>query len=261
MAKMRVICPECQHKHMVQYGVQAKTTGVRSHRLTDNKFKYEITVPEHVSNEAIRFSNIRDDLIGAAIFGALVGGPVGLIANLLFPGYEGQLVIVCAGVATAYAWGCLLAETNQRLKATLPFFIRHKASWQSGTDQAEAVNHDVNLTIDHRYRDGATEAGRTIEYFGELPVDVGRFNRWADAVLGGDGVPPQTLAQSAWVPLTKGKLFSRTEYEPLLAHMVKGGTAIKKPGKGHVLTSGGRRALRQHLKQTPPTPPKGHAYA
>lgn len=255
MTKKRVICPECQYVYTIQYGIQAKTTGVRSKPgARKGEMNYEITVPEHVSSESVRFSGIRDDLIGAAILGVLGGGTCGLIIAPLFPGYEGQAVIIGAAIATTYAWGCLQAETNQRLKRVLPSFLERRAAWQAG--KAEA-NQDVHLTVDHRYRDGNTEAGRTIEYFGSLPVDVERFNRWAVAVLGGNGVPGETLAHTAWVGLKRGKLFSRTEYEPLLAHLAAGGTVINLPGKGHVLTGGGRRALRQHLKTHPPTALKG----
>lgn len=264
MTKRRVQCPECGHRHTIQHGVRAKTTGVRSRRVTGNQFEYTVTIPEHMDNEdenePVRFSSTGGDMIMGAGFGILVGGTCGLIVSSIFPGYEGQAVAIGAGIATTYAWGWLQAETNQRLKSVLPYFVRIHRDWQAGA--AEAASNEVSLTIDHRYRDGLTEAGRTIEYFGTLPVDVDRFNRWAVAVLGSDTMPPEPLAHTSWVGLKKGKLFSRTEYEPLLAHLAAGGTVMNLPGKGHVLTGGGRRAIKQHLKATtPPTGAEAHVYA
>ncbi len=247
MTKRKATCPECEHQFTIEFAVQAKTVGVRaSPGPRKGEFNYEITMPEHVSSDSVRFSNIRDDLIGAAILGVLAGGTCGLIAATFFPGYEGQVVIIGASIATTYAWGLLQAETNQRLKATLPWFVRQRSNWQAGVAQADPGT--VTLTVDHRY-----ESGRTIQYFGELPVDVDRFNSWAEAILGTGNLPGETLAIDNWTPLAKRKLFSRTEYQPLLAHMVKCGAANKLPGKGHILTGGGRRALRQHLKAHPPT--------
>ncbi len=258
MAKRRVVCPECGHRHTIQYGVQAKTFGVRARPgARKDELNYEITMPEYMSeSEPVRFSSLGDDLIGAAILGVLSGGTCGLIIAPLFPGYEGQAVIIGAAIATTYAWGWLQAETNQRLKATLPWFIRQRTAWAAGA--AQVASNEVTLAIDHRHRDGLTEAGRTIQYFGVLPVDVDRFNRWAIAVLGSDTMLPVQLAHTSWVGLKKGKLFSRTEYELLLTRLCAGGTVVNLPGKGHVLTGGGRRALRQHLKAaTPPTAPEG----
>lgn len=271
MTKKRVTCPECGYGHTIEYGVQAKTIGVRSGPGGGKgQFNYEITMPEHASSETVRFSTIGGDLLITCAIGIVGGGTLGLIwAAIIGPYYpfhvrqtvEVQAVLIGCGLGVSVCWSWLHAETNQRLKRVLPWFIKQRAAWAAGKEEATSQS-GVALTIDHRYRDGLTEAGRTIQYFGTLPVDVDRFNRWAAAVLGSDTMPAEPLAYMSWVGLKKGKLFSRTEYEPLLAHLVEGGTVVNLPGKGHVLTGGGRWALRQHLKATtPPTALEAHAYA
>lgn len=252
MAKKRVVCPECGHRHTVKIdSIKGRRSGIRARAgARKGDFEYTITATDQ-QIESGHFSSVTDDLILTAAFGVIVGGTCGILAGLALPDYTIEAVGLGASVGVTIAWGWLLAETNQRLKATLPFFIRQRRNWQAG---AQAGTQSVELTVDHRYRDGHTESGRTIQYFGKLPVDVERFNEWATAVLGSGTMPAETLAQAAWVGLKKGKLFSRTEYEPLLAHLVAGGTVVNLPGKGHVLTIGGRRALRQHLKPRPPIP-------
>ena len=270
MTKKRVQCPECGFSHTIQYGIKAKTIGVRAGPAArKGEFNYEITMPEP-ANGPVRFSTIGSDLLITCAIGIAGGGTLALIwAAIIGPYYpfharqaaEVQAVLIGAGIGVTLAWGWLCAETNQRLKRVLPWFIEQRAAWDVG--KAEASPEGVVLTVDHRHRDGRTQAGRTIQYLGVLPVDVERFNQWARAVLGSDKMPPKPLAQKFWVGLKKGNLFSRTEYEPLPAHLVSGGTVMNLPGnKGHVLTEPGRRAIKQHLKAaTPPAAPEGHAYA
>lgn len=260
MSKKRVVtCPDCALSFTVPIGgQQVQTIGVRSRQVTGNQVEYTITTPEGVV-ESGRVSTATSDALFIGFFSLCLGALAGGICNSLLTGHLPNNAVIEATAQTAIVWasgggvigyGWLCAEHNQRLKSVLPKFIEQKKAWASARD--ETISGNVSLTMDHRYRDGNTEAGRTIQYFGELPVDVERFNQWAEAVLG-TRVPAQTLAHAAWSPLAKGKLFSRTEYEPLLAHMVNCGTVVNQPGKGHILTGGGRRALHQHLKAHPPT--------
>jgi hypothetical protein len=249
MGKKRAECPDCGHRFTVQIGgQQTKTIGVRSRRLTGNQFEYEVIAPSTMT-DAGRLTTITDDLILTGAFSLPVGAAIGCVAGIAAPDYAIELIGLGASGGTALAWGWLCAEHNQRLKRVLPWFMEQKEAWASARD--EAIGGNVSLTMDHRYRDGDTEAGRTIQYFGKLPVDVERFNQWAEAVLG-TRVPAQTLAIANWTG--SGKLFSRKEYDTLLAILRKC-EAVVLGGGGHILTGGGRRALRQHLKAHPPTPP------
>jgi hypothetical protein len=107
----------------------------------------------------------------------------------------------------------------------------------------------VNLTVDHRYRDGNTEAGRTTKRFGPLPVDLDRFNEWAQAAIVG-----KSLGIAHWTPSARG--FAKDDYKALLAKMTAGGIVINLgSNKGNTLTAGGRRALSRHLEDCEIIPP------
>jgi hypothetical protein len=252
MVNKRVICPDCAHRFTVQIGgQQTKTIGVRAHRLTGNQFEYTVTMPSAMTDNG-RVTTVTDDLILTSAFSLPVGAAAGLLASIAAPNYAIELIGLGASTGTILAVGWLCAEHNQRLKRILPWFVEKKEAWAAARD--EGIGGNVSLTMDHRYRDGYTESGRTIQYFGELPVDIERFNQWAEAILG-TRVPAQTLAIANWTG-SKG-LFSRKEYDSLLALLRKSQAVILRGGEGHILTGGGRRALRQHLKAQPPTPAGG----
>lgn len=249
MTKKRVDCPDCGRKFTVQIGgLQVQSVGVRSRRVTNNQFEYTMTAPAHMI-EVGQFGTVANDLILSGAFSLPVGAAVGLVASIAAPDYAIELIGLGASIGTSVAWGWLCAEHNQRLKRVLPWFLKQSASWSMAKDGT--IGGNVELTMDHRYRDGQTESGRTIQYFGTLPVDTARFSEWAAAVLGTQ-VPAQTLAIANWTG--KGKLFSRKEYESLLALLRKSQAVVLRASEGHILTGGGRRALRQHLKAHPPTP-------
>jgi len=244
MATKMIICPECNHKHRVKInGLKTRSIGVRAKRVTNKQFEYELTAPDKMV-ETERFTTIQDDLILTGALGAAVGSVCGFCASLFAPEYTLEIIGTGCSAGVTLAWGWLCAETNQRLKRVVPWFVEQKGAWQRKYPQ---VSDAVELTVDHRFRDGNTEAGRTIQYFGVLPVDVDRFNEYARAVLGTDNLPGESLAIAKWTG--KGKLFSRDEYEALLNLLQGPDLVVKKPGKGNMLTGGGRRALRQHLKQ------------
>lgn len=244
MTKKRVTCPNCEHRFIARLG----TFGVRSRRITGNQFEYTITTPGEMTYSD-QLSTVIDDLLLSAAVSLPVGAGVGILASMAVSDYAGELIGLGACAGTALAWGWLCAEHNQRFKRVLPWFMEQKEAW--GAVRDESITGNVELTMDHRYRDGHTEAGRTIQYFGELPVDVERFSQWAEAVLG-TRVPAQTLAIANWTG-SKG-LFSRKEYDSLLALLRKSGAVVLRGGGGHILTGGGRRALHQHLKAHPPAP-------
>lgn len=249
MSKKRVTCPECGHIHTVRIdGLKTKRIGVSARRITGNQFEYQITAPE-ATIEADRFYSVGDDLILIGALSAAVGTAGGFIASLVAPNYAPQFIGLGASLGCSLGWGWLCAEHNQRLKKVLPWFVKQRGTWAMGKDKT--IGGNVELTVDHRYRDGNTEAGRTTQRFGPLPVDVNRFNEWCQGVLVG-----KSLAVPNWTP--RVKLFARTEYDPLLDKM-RGGNIIVNLGssKGNTLTSGGRRALTRHLKDcgiTPPSP-------
>lgn len=249
MAKKGVKCPYCDHNFTVTIdGLKTKQIGVRAKRITGNQFEYNITAPSEMI-EAARFATVTDDLILTGALSLPVGALFGFVASLAAPDYVIEAVGLGASAGVTLAWGWLCAEHNQRLKRILPWFIEHQPQWASAKD--ETIGGNVELTVDHRYRDGNTEAGRTVNRFGALPVDVDRFNEWVQGALVG-----QSLAVPNWTP--KAKLFTRPEYDSLLTKM-KAGKIIVNLGsnKGNTLTGGGRRALSRHLadcKITPPSP-------
>lgn len=249
MAKERVSCPECGHKHTIEYGKKVQRIGVRVRRITANQFEYSLAAPIEMI-ESGEFASIWSDLILSGALGVAFGACGGYAAQLVAPGFAIEIVSGGALSGWALAWGWLCAEHNQRLKRIAPWFAEQQAGWAAAKD--ETIGGNVSLTMDHRHRDGSTEAGRTIQYFGILPVDIDRFNQWAVAVLGSDTVPGLSLAIANWTG--SGKLFSRKEYEAILGQLRKAQAVVLRGGGGNILTGGGRRALHRHLKAHPPTP-------
>jgi hypothetical protein len=256
MAKKRTTCPECGHRFIAGHPI--KSYGVRSKQSGKGQFNYEITVPEEMC-EGGRIPTAKSDALLASIFSLCVGVTASSIVSSFLPASlsddvfstaVAQTALIWTGIGGIISYGWLCAEHNQRLKRVLPSFIEQKNNWAAAKD--EAIGGNVSLSQDHRYRDGNTESGRTIQYFGALPVDVERFSEWTTAVLGNDTVPAESLAIANWTG--SGKLFSRKEYEELLGLLRKSGTVTNQPGRGNILTGGGRRALRQHLKAHSPAP-------
>jgi hypothetical protein len=254
--RKKAICPECNHKHTVEIEIyrqtrQLATYGVRSRRVTDNQFEYTVTAPQEMVEEIEDEGQVRtifNDLALGACFAGCTGVVAGGIASALMPAHLpnnieieaiAQTIIIWGGIGGMVAYGWLCDEYNTRLKP----------EWATAKD--EAIGGNVELTVDHRYRDGNTEAGRTVNRFGTLPVDVERFNEWAQSALVG-----KSLAVSNWTPLAK--MFTRPEYDQLLAKMTAGGIIVNLgSNKGNNLTGGGRRALTRHLidcGKTPPSP-------
>lgn len=250
--KKRITCPDCGNRFTAQIGgQQTKKIGVRARRVTGNQFEYTITAPATMSDED-RLTTVTDDLILAAALSLPAGAAAGLLSSIVAPDYAIELIGLGASGGTILAWGWLCAEHNQRLKKVLPWFMESRRAWASARD--ETIGGNVELTVVHPDSDGQTEKRRTTQYFGVLPVDVERFSQWAAAILGTQ-VPAQTLAIANWTG--RGKLFSRKEYDSLLALLRKAQAVILRGGgEGHILTGGGRRALYQHLKAHLPTPPE-----
>jgi hypothetical protein len=150
------------------------------------------------------------------------------------------LTISWIGLTKVWRWQCFEA---------LPNAVNNYLALAKGKVAARGGN--VELTVSRRQRDGNKESGRTINRFGELPIDMERFNEWVQGALLG-----KSLAVSNWTPETK--LFTRPEYDQLLAKMRAGGLIINLgSNKGNTLTAGGRRALGRHLADcgiTPPSP-------
>lgn len=246
--KKRIICPECGHRHTVQVGQRTRSTGVRARRITGNQFEYQITVPETGMVDAGKFVTVTDDLILVGALGVATGGVAGFVAGLVAPEYSLPLIGLGASGGTALAWGWLCAEHNQRLKWILPWFIEQKNNWSLAGHAP--LDGDITLTVDHRYRDSNTEAGRTFNFLGVLPVDGERFTEYVEAALRGD-----SLAIAGWTG--KDKLFSRNEYDALLKMLQAANVVANLSGKGNRLTTPGKHALKRVLEHRhPPTPPQ-----
>jgi hypothetical protein len=258
MSKKRVICPECGYHFTIKFGnVAIQAIGVRSKRITGNQFEYSLTAPTDMIEDQ-KFTSLSNDAILAGLFGISTGVVAAGITRILLPANipnsviaeaTEQAILIWGGLGSLFAYGWLCAEYETRLKRILPWFMENKEKWAAAKD--ETISGNVELTIDHRYRDGNTESGRTINRFGVLPVDVERFNEWAQGAIIG-----KSLAVGHWTPKTR--LFTRPEYDQLLIKMKAGGLIVDLgSNKGNTLTGGGRRALSRHLVDcgiTPPSP-------
>jgi len=252
MPKKRVICPECGFSHTVRIdGVFGQTAGVRFKRTTENQFQQTIDVPgEMVEHD--RYYTLGDQLLAAGAVGisagALIGFSISSPWHLSDPGISGQIIIGSVLAGWAISWSWLAKERAWQLGAALPAAAARYLALANGEKQ---IGGNVELTVDHQHRDGHTEAGRTVNRLGALPVDVDRFNEWVQGALVG-----KSLAVPNWTP--RAKLFTRPEYDQLLEKM-RAGEIIVNLGsnKGNTLTGGGRRALTRHLSDygiVPPSP-------
>jgi hypothetical protein len=239
MAKRRITCPECGHRHFISLFGQA--VGVRSKRITGNQFEHSITVPGEMI-EGDRYYSISEQMIAAGAVGISAGALLGHMASIPWHvtniALTAEIISGCALAGLALGCGFVAAERSWQLKERLPYFVRQYKMLANDTPPSD----EVTLTVDHRYRDGHTQAGRTINYFGTLPIDIDRFNEYAHCILRDD-----SLAIAQWTG--SGRPFSRNEYDRLLGVLRSAGAVVNVPGKGNQLTGGGRRALRQHLKQ------------
>jgi hypothetical protein len=222
---------------------------VRFHRTTKNQFTKTIDVPgELIENE--EYYTLAQQLIGAGTVGISAGVLLGYFASLPWHvdnlHLTSEIIVSSALGGWVVSWGWLAKERAWQLGKALPVAINEYLALADGRNLPD--DNVIKMEFDHRFRDGHTESGRTIQYFGTLPVPVEAFNKWAQDALRGD-----SLAIAHWIG--PGKPFSRNEYDRLLNQLRQSGTIVNQPGKGHLLTGGGRRAIAQHLKSCGITPP------
>ena len=252
MAKKKVTCPDCGHQFPANFqGVRGQTAGVRFTKTTDGQFQTAIDVPgEMVEHQ--RYYTTGDQLLGTLAVGVSAGALTGYFISIPWhvsePGIAAEIIIGSALAGWAITSICLIRVRAWELTKALPMAInRYLALVKAKMPD----NDNVTLTVDHRYRDGNTETGRTTKRFGPLPVDVTRFNEWVQGILVG-----KSLGISHWTP--KAKLFPKDKYLLLLAKMKAGHIVVDLgSNKGHTLTQAGRRALGRHLADcgiTPPSP-------
>jgi hypothetical protein len=251
--KKMASCPECGHSHKVEfvdyhYGSSGTVAGVHYRRITPSQFETTINVPgELVENQT--YLGIPQQMFLAGSVGLTIGALLGHFASIPWhlssPQVAAEIIVGSAftGGTLGVCW--LAKERAWQLGRALPAEVNRYFKLSRGERDEGPGPGPPQLTVDHRY-----ETGRTIQYFGPLPVEVDRFNEWAqDALMG------KSLAIAHWTG--KGKLFSRQEYEKLLNQLKVAGTVINVSGKGNQLTGGGKRALALHLKQegiSPPSP-------
>jgi hypothetical protein len=240
-AKMKkaVKCPDCGHHFVAQIGgIQAQSIGVT--RSRDDLFQFSLTAPKEMM-ETEKFFKVSEDMLVTGGLSLFAGGLCAFFVSVFEPDYTIYAGVIGSLGSVTYAWWWLIDERYQRLRR-MPKMILEQ--WHKGMDLIPEANNEVTLTIDTRNE----YDGYTSKYFGKLPVEVDRFNKWARAALDG-----QSIAIDVWTG--GGCEFNRkTEYEPLLALMRAANVVKKLPGKGNTLTGPGRRALHQHLKVHPPTP-------
>jgi hypothetical protein len=252
MAKKTVICPECGYKHTVTFrGIPGQTIGVRYQRITPSQFNTAIDVPGELI-EYDRYYTLGHQLLAAGVVGVSSGTLIGYFVSIPWHVSDiyltAEIIIGSTLTGWAVSWAWLAKERAWQLGKALPSAINH---YLALSNESKPSDEGVALTVDHRYRDGNTEAGRTVNRFGTLPVDVERFNEWAQSALVG-----KSLAVSNWTPLAR--MFTRPEYDHLLAKLTAGGIIVNLgSNKGNTLTGGGKRALTRHLIDcgiTPPSP-------
>jgi hypothetical protein len=149
--------------------------------------------------ERDRYYSIPEQMFVCAGTGICAGATFGLVISPLFAPYEPLSVLVSSGVFATASLSWLGKERAWQLLRMLPATVNKYLDLEKV--EVKKIGGNVQLTVDHRYRDGNTEAGRTVNRFGALPVDVDRFNEWCQGALVG-----KSLAVSAWTP--KAKLFT-----------------------------------------------------
>ena len=253
MAKIKVVCPHCeqQFSYNLPPARRMKRLSIRP-STSSGRFEYTATVDANIL-EAREFTRADDMILYP--FGAGAGAVIGTLAHFALSSLAGQAppamglymagLGASAGLVATHWWLCDEAKVSHRA-----------ATWfQDVSSRMLLIDEEkprpVVLEVNHRERDGRGELGRTINYFGALPVEPDKFNDYIRAIDRGE-----TLAIARWTGA--GKPFSRQEYERLLEMLRQAGIAINLPGKGNLLTQAGRRAIKNHLKQMRPplpTPP------
>lgn len=167
----------------------------------------------------------------AVISGALAGilGGVAILATHVQ--LNGWAAVAVGVVVAAGTWAWLLRDHRRLLRNVESYTRRDVAPVQP------AQASTVRLEVQQEHANG----GRRWLY-DELPVDRDRVLAWARAVLGG-----RSLAQSAWTG--SAGPFSRSEYDALLAAMLKAGVIRWRNPASHAqgadLTPMGRATLRK----------------
>jgi len=251
MAKIKIVCPHCEQQF--SYNLPpARRMKRLSIRPSSGRFEYTATVDANIL-EAREFTRTDDAILYPV--GAGLGALIGTLAHIGLSSLAGQAPPVMGlymaslgastGLVATHWWLCDEAKMSRRA-----------ATWFQDVSSRmllidEEKPHPVVLEVNHRQRDGRGELGRTINYFGTLPVEPEKFNDYIRAIDRGE-----TLAIARWTGA--GKPFSRQEYERLLEMLRQAGIAANLPGKGNQLTQAGRRAIKNHLKQAevskPPSP-------
>lgn len=240
MANIMIICPHCESQFRYKLPRQNKMKTLRIRPgPKGGRFEYTATVDQNLL-EAGQFTRL-DDMVLYPI-GASIGSLIGSLAYIAiqFPTTEPLLYLVgiggCAGLLLTHWWLC--DEAVVRGKA-MRWFSSLANRWLLVEEDA---NKPVVLEVSHTERDGGSEQGRTIQYFGELPVEVGPFVEYVRAVMAGE-----SLAIANWTG--SGKPFSRQEYQKLLDILRQAGAVLTYPGKGNKLTRKGQRTLESYLHQ------------
>ena len=252
MAKIKVICEICDHIQSVTLPpVRRKKRISVSSMLRNSRLDYSLEVDADIL-ESRDFTRADDSFLYAVGIGGcgIIGIGVHFVLNNLVGGQAPPtMALYMAGLGGVAGFLFTHWALCDEVKID-----RRKANWLKNIlSRGVLVDRDkpcpVVLEVDHRARDGHGELGRTINYFGALPVEVGKFNDYIRAVDRGE-----TLAINHWTG--KGKPFDRTEYERLLEMLRESGIVSNLGGnRGHQLTQAGKRAIKNHLRQAPsPTP-------
>jgi heme exporter protein D len=170
-------------------------------------------------------------VLQSVVSGILAGGLVGVAILATEAPVSGWAAAGVGLLVTAGAWGWLLRD-HRRLLRTVEDYTRRDAEPLTQT-QAETLRLEV-------VKDEGD--GRAHWLFEDLDTDAETLTQWGRAVLGG-----RSLAQSGWTG--KGGPFSRSEYDALLAAMIRAGVVRwnnpKAHAQGATLTAMGRATLRR----------------
>ncbi len=168
-------------------------------------------------------------LISGALAGVLAG--VGIAGS----GVElsGWAAVAVGVVVASGTWAWLLRDHRRLLRTSETFTRRDDAPVQPTPAQASTLR----LEVKQERADGSMRW-----LLDELPVDRARVLAWARSVIGG-----RSLAQGGWTG--SGGPFSRSEYDALLAAMLKAGVVRWANPRAHAqgveLTPMGRATLRK----------------
>jgi hypothetical protein len=166
----------------------------------------------------------------ATICGALAAILAGAAILATDAPLSGWAAVGAGAVVTAASWGWLLAD-HRRLLRTRETYTRR--------DAHELTPEPDRLRLEVQQDRGDGRAHWLME---DLPTDRARFLAWARAVLGG-----RSVAQGGWIG--QSGPFSRSEYDALLAAMLRAGVLRWRNPRAHAqgaeLTAMGRATLRK----------------